>query len=113
MTRDAAAYVLRGLMLVHPAEARDLRWRNRYASIPSLVASAEAKYRDDTAGARREVARLIARMVREHRRPEEIRAAAFNEAERHNLPRKVAEDIAAWLVRCERVRAGGKDARRI
>lgn len=110
MTRHAAAEVLHGLMLSHPDEARDARWRDRCGSIPGLLASAEAKFRDETADGRRAVARVIAKMMRDGSSAPEIRTAAFNEAERHGLAPKAAEDIAAWLCQRKRARLGGDHA---
>jgi hypothetical protein len=110
MTPAAARDVLRGLMLSYPDTARDERWRDRFASIPALIASAGQKYRGDTAEGRRAVARLIADMHR-HRAPAaEIREAAIREAERHGLPPAVAHAIAEWLNRRERARTGGAHA---
>jgi hypothetical protein len=110
MTRFAVIETLRGLMLSHPDAARDTRWNDRFASIPGLVNSAETKFIDDTRVGRREVARLISRMMREQCAAADMRAAALAEADRHGLPPKVAKEIVAWICRQERARMGGNHA---
>ena len=110
MTPHAAADTLRGFLLSHPDAARDARWHDRYASVPSLVNSAEQKYRGDTMEGRRAVARLIGDMKR-HRAPAaEIRTAAISEAARFGLPPKAANDIAEFIYRRERARIGAAHA---
>jgi hypothetical protein len=106
MTSHAAAAVLRGLMLSHPEAARDERWRTRFQSIGNLASSAEQKFRGDAEG-RRAIARLTARMTRQRAPVEQIRAAAFAEADRQGLPHSVAQEIALWVAQRERTKAGG------
>ena len=45
----AVVNFLRSLMQQVPESARDERWRDRYADIPRIVETAEAKFRPDTA----------------------------------------------------------------
>jgi hypothetical protein len=110
MSRPSVIETLCGLMLSHPEAARDARWTDRFVSIANLVKSAETKFIDDTRAGRREVARVISRMMREHCMGADIRAAALAEATRHGLPPKVVDDVAAWLRQQERARMGGNHA---
>jgi hypothetical protein len=102
---SAAATVetLRGLMLAHPKAAQNDRWRDRFDSIPELVASAAAKFAE-TAEHRRALARLAGRMIRNRRPSAEMRAAMLAEAETRGIAAERAESILEWAVKRELAR---------
>jgi hypothetical protein len=95
--RDVAE-TLRGLMLAHPAEARDARLFDRIGSIGSIVRSARAKFAPE-AERRRAVARLTHRMIRGRRSGNEIRAALLAEAERLGIASECALGIGRAILR--------------
>jgi len=80
----SVAELLRGLMLAKPDVQHDERWRDRYDSIPSLVASAAQKYVAE-AEHRRAIARVVHDLVRRRRPGEEIKSAVLTEAARRNF----------------------------
>lgn len=90
--------VLRGLMLATPENARDQRWRDRYRSIPALVASAGDKFAPEAAR-RRAIARLTHDLVRQRCGGDEIKAAILAEAGRLELAPDTAVAIGAGILR--------------
>jgi hypothetical protein len=75
--------------------ARDDRWRNRFASIPELVASAAGKYAA-AVGHRRALAKLAAQMIRDRRPAAELRAAVLAAAEARRIEGTRAESTMPW-----------------
>jgi len=104
---SAAATIetLRGLMLAHPEAARDDRWRDRFASIPELVASAAGKYAGGAAQ-RGILAKLAGRLIRERRPAAEVRATVLAEAETRGIEAGRAEEILHWVAQRELDRRG-------
>jgi hypothetical protein len=92
-----SAEVLCGLMLWHPENARDERWRDRYRSIPGIVASARQKFADG-ADARRAVARVTHRAAEQQLGSDAIKELVIAEAERHQFPPDAALGIAAAIL---------------
>jgi hypothetical protein len=96
----ATGDILRGLMLATPETARDQRWRDRYRSIPALVASAAEKFAPEAAR-RRAVARLTHDLVRNHRSGEEIKSAVLAEAARLDIdPSRAVALAGSILAQC-------------
>lgn len=93
--------LLRGVMLSHEASSRDERWRDRYNSIPDLVASAANKFRKKNAEGWRALAGLACRMIREARPAAEIRAAVAAEASTYEFDSIAVSQILAWAARVE------------
>ena len=109
MPAASTVETLRGLMLAHADAARDDRWRDRFASIPELVATAAGKYAE-AAGHRRALAKLAGRMIRNRRASAEMRAHVLAEAETRGIDAERAESILEWAVKRElacRGAAGG------
>ena len=98
MDQRAVAQILRGLMLTHPEEARDERWRDRYQSIAALVTSAANKFSPE-ADRRRAIARLTHRLIGGGCSGPAIRDAVAVEALRLALPEDNAVDIARRILR--------------
>jgi hypothetical protein len=98
MDQRAVAEILRGLMLVHPEEARDARWRDRYQSLDAIVASAASKFVPE-ADRRRAIASLTHRMLRGGCSGPVIAAVIATEAQRVNFPEDRALDIARSILR--------------
>jgi len=109
MSTRGAAEVLRGLMLSFPDPARDERWRDRFASIDAIVASATQKYATP-ADHRREIARLAGRLIHGRRPAEEVRAAIRADAATRGIDPMRAESIAAWVAQQELDRRRGRNA---
>ena len=103
ISATATVETLRGLMLAHPEAVRDDRWRDRFASVAGLVASAAAKYAE-AAGHRRALAKLAGRMIRNRRPSAEMRAAMRAEAETRGIDAEQAEHILQWAVKRELAR---------
>lgn len=95
--RDVAE-VLRGLMLAHPENERDVRWRDRYRQVPELVRSAAQKFALE-AEKRRAIAALTHKLMRQRRDGPQIKAAILAEAERSGLDAKTALAIGAAIRR--------------
>ena len=90
--------ILRGLMLAHPEEARDERWRDRYQSIDVIVSSAASKFIPE-ADRRRAIASLTHRMFRSGCSGPVIARAIATEAQRVAFPEDRALDIARNILR--------------
>lgn len=101
----ATIETLRGLMLAHAEAARDDRWRDRFGSIPELVASAAGKYAE-AAAHRRALAKLAGRMIRDRRPSAEMRAALRAEAITRGVDPAQADSILEWAVQRELVNRG-------
>ena len=94
----AISQILRGLMLAHPEEARDERWRDRYQSIDVIVSSAASKFIPE-ADRRRAIASLTHRMFRSGCSGPVIAGAIATEAQRVAFPEDRALDIARNILR--------------
>lgn len=88
--------ILQGIMLSHPAQSRDGRWKARWAEIPKLVASAANKY-EPQAAARKAVARECYRLVRRGATDAEIQAGLLAVANENNVAHEVVDRIAAHI----------------
>jgi hypothetical protein len=95
--RDVAETV-RGLMLAHPVEMRDVRWQDRIGSIGAIVRSAARKFAPE-AQHRRAIARLTHRMIRRQRSGGEIKSAVLAEAERLGITPQCALGIGSAILR--------------
>jgi hypothetical protein len=91
------AEILRGLMLSHLEGARDVRWHDRYRSIPGIVESARRKYSADAEG-RRAIARVTHRLAERCRSADEIKAAVIAEAERCQILPDAALALAGAIL---------------
>jgi len=100
MSPAATVATLSGLMQAHPEAARDDRWRDRFSSIPDLVASATGKYAE-AAGHRRSLAKLAGRLYRDRHSSADVRAAVLCEAAARGVEAERAEDIARWVAERE------------
>ena len=105
MSAAAVAETLRGLMLAHPEAARDDRWRDRFASVDELAASAARKF-NDPEGHGRTLAKLVGRMLRDRRPSDEVRAAVLAEAAARGIEAERADGIARWVAQREIERRG-------
>jgi hypothetical protein len=102
---DTVGELLRGMMLSHPVGARDTRWQDRYSSIPSLVASAWRKYREEGEvppdPRRRDIACAAFAMLRHRKAPDELvtELHRLNQLQSRPLPPEVVNRTAIWCAR--------------
>ena len=97
--------LLRGLMLSREKCARDARWRDRYDSIPALVASALRKYRaaDESRHdpRRKAISAAAFRLLRQRMAALDLVAELhrLNQDAEEPLPADVVNRIALWAAR--------------
>jgi hypothetical protein len=102
--------LLRGIMLSHPEQSRDERWRDRYDDIERTVQTAVHKYRGDIAERRRPIAAYACELIRKRHAGADVRAAVLERAEASGMPSEEAEGILAWAARQELERRGATHA---
>jgi hypothetical protein len=106
MKPTAIAETLRGLMQAQPNAERDARWCDRFDSVPELVASAAAKYAEQTQH-RRALASLAGRMIRARHPSTNVLAAVLAEAATRGIAADRAKSICEWAAERELGQRGG------
>jgi hypothetical protein len=108
--RETVVELLRGLMLSHPEQSQDERWRDRYDDIERTVQTAVEKYRGEMAERRRSIAALACDLIRKRYAGADIRATVSERAAENGLTTEDADGIIKWAARQELTRRGAIDA---
>jgi hypothetical protein len=104
---DSAREILLGLMLSHPENARDGRWKARVAGIPSIVTSAAAKFAG-SAEARKAIAAQAGRRLRDGVDFADVMAEARADAAARGICPDSAARVVRWCAKQELARRASR-----
>jgi hypothetical protein len=106
LSAENAGAILVGLMLAAPAQARDMRWQERFDSLPKIVGTAARKYAA-AADARRALAAMIGRRLAQAVDPGDTLAEAMAEAAALGIEAATVERIFTWCAKREMGKGAG------